>query len=222
VFPMLAFDLLPIGLRGLMLAALAAAILSSLESIFNSAATLFTMDFAKHFFPQLSEPALVRTGQAATIGFMFLAAGWAPQIARFPSLWQYLQSILSYITPPVVVIFMLGIFWRRGTAKAATTTLALGIPLGLAGWVLNEIIAVFRIQYLYACGWMTLFSGLIFVATSLLTAGPTQIEVSALTWSRAHWRRENKQLKHLRWYHNYRYQSAGLISLALVIVAAWW
>ena len=75
VFPLLAFDLLPIGgLRGLMLAALAAAILSSLESIFNSAATLFTMDFVKHFHPRLSESTLVRTGKAATIGFMSLSA----------------------------------------------------------------------------------------------------------------------------------------------------
>jgi Na+/proline symporter len=177
---------------------------------------------AKHFFPRLSESALVRTGQAATIGFMFLAAGWAPQIARFPSIWQYLQSILSYITPPVVVIFMLGIFWRRGTARAATATLALGIPIGLAGWVLNEIIAVFRIQYLYACGWMTLFSGLIFVSTSLFTAGPVKSKINGLTWSRAHWRRENEQLKQIPWYHDYRCQSAALLALALVIVVVWW
>lgn len=222
IFPLLAFDLLPMGLRGLMLAALAAAILSSLESIFNSAATLFTMDFVKHFYPRLSEPALVRTGRAATIGFMVLAALWAPQIARFPSLWQYLQSILSYITPPVVVLFLAGIFWRRGTAAAATATLALGIPLGLAGWVLNEIAVVFRIQYLYACGWMTLICSLIFVATSLLTAGPAMFEINPLIWSRAYWRRESGQLKSRPWYHDYRYQSAALLALALMIVAAWW
>ena len=141
VFPTLAFDLLPNGLRGLMLAALAAAILSSLESIFNSAATLFTMDFVKHFRPHLSEAVLVRTGMAATIGFMILSALWAPQIARFPSLWQYLQSILAYITPPVVVVFILGIFWRRGTAAAATATLAVGIPSGVLGWIFNEVAA---------------------------------------------------------------------------------
>jgi solute:Na+ symporter, SSS family len=88
VFPLLAFDLLPIGLRGLMLAALAAAIPSSLESIFNSAATLFTMDFVQHFKPNLSESGLVRTGKAATIDFMVLSDLWAFQIARFQSLWH--------------------------------------------------------------------------------------------------------------------------------------
>jgi len=63
-------------------------------------------------------------------------------------LWQYLQSILAYITPPVVVIFGLGIFWRQGTATAATVTLAAGIPLGILGWVLNEIASVYQIQFL--------------------------------------------------------------------------
>ena len=222
VFPLLAFDLLPIGLRGLMLAALAAAILSSLESIFNSAATLFTMDFVKHFNPRLSEAALVRTGKAATIGFMFLSAMWAPQIARFPSLWQYLQSILSYITPPVVVLFTLGIFWRGGTAAAATATLAAGIPLGLLGWVINEIAAVYQIQFLYACGLMTLISAVIFIGTSLVTAKPSRRQVDALTWNSDFWRHESRHLEHLPWYRNYRYQSAGLLVVVLIIVFYWW
>ena len=222
VFPLLAFDLLPVGLRGLMLAALAAAILSSLESIFNSAATLFTMDFVKHFHSRMSEPKLVRTGRAATIGFMLLSALWAPQIARFPSLWQYLQSILAYITPPVVVLFVLGVFWPRGTAAAATLTLAVGIPSGLLGWILIEIVAVYQIQFLYACGLMTLFSSMLFVSTSLLTAKPSDSQVAALTWSRIFWQNESRRLEDLPWYRNYRYQSVGLLVVALIIVVAWW
>lgn len=222
VFPLLAFDLLPMGLRGLMLAALAAAILSSLESIFNSAATLFTMDFVKHFRPQLPERGLVRTGRTATIGFMLLSALWAPQIARFPSLWQYLQSILAYVTPPVVVVFALGIFWRRGTAAAATVTLAAGIPMGVLGWVLIEIEDVYQIQFLYACGLMTLVSCLIFVGASLVSTKPSPSRISSLCWSRGFWRAESRQLENLAWYRNYRFQSAGLLLTALLIVIAWW
>jgi SSS family solute:Na+ symporter len=222
VFPLLAFDLLSIGLRGLMLAALAAASLSSLESIFNSAATLLTMDFVAHFRPRLPEAALVRTGQAATIGFMVLSALWAPQIAHFPSLWQYLQSILAYITPPVVVLFMLGIFWHRATAAAAVVTLSVGIPAGVLGWTLNEIAAVYQIQFLYACGLMTLFSTLLFVGVSLVTAPPATGRTTPLTWSRAYWRSESAQLKQQPWYLNYRWQSAVLLAIALMIVAAWW
>lgn len=222
IFPMLAFDLLPIGLRGLMLAALAAAILSSLESIFNSAATLFTMDFVKHFRPGMTEGHLVRTGRAATIGFMLLSTLWAPQITRFPSLWQYLQSILSYITPPVVVIFALGIAWRRATATAANLTLTIGIPLGVIGWITNEIFKVYQIQFLYACGLMTLLSALIFIATSLVTARPSLGKVEGLTWSPDFWRTESRQLKGEKWYRNYRYQSVILLAMAMMIVAIWW
>jgi solute:Na+ symporter, SSS family len=222
VFPLLAFDVLPVGLRGLMLAALAAAILSSLESIFNSAATLFTMDFVKHFRPGWSESNLVRTGKAATIGFMVLATIWAPQITRFPSLWQYLQSILSYVTPPVVVIFILGIFWRHGTAAAATTTLAVGIPIGIGGWILNEIADLYQIQFLYACGLMTVICSIVFVTTSFLSAKPSPDQVAAITWSSDHWRSESRQLATVAWYRNYRYQSVLLLAAALAIVAAWW
>jgi SSS family solute:Na+ symporter len=103
VFPTLAFDLLPVGFRGLMLAALAAAILSSLESILNSAATLFTFDFYGRYFHNRSDAHLVRVGRISTIVFMGLAAAWAPQITRFPTLWQYLQSVLSYITSETTI-----------------------------------------------------------------------------------------------------------------------
>jgi SSS family solute:Na+ symporter len=147
---------------------------------------------------------------------------WAPQIARFPSLWQYLQSILSYITPPVVVLFTLGIFWRGGTAAAATATLAAGIPLGLLGWVINEIAAVYQIQFLYACGLMTLISAMIFIGTSLVTAKPSRRRVNALTWDSDFWRHESRHLEHLPWYRNYRYQSAGLLVVVLIIVFCWW
>ena len=222
VFPLLAFDILPIGIRGLMLAALAAAILSSLESIFNSAATLFTMDFVAHIKPDLSETALVRTGRIATLGFMLLSALWAPQIERFPSLWQYLQSILSYVTPPVVVVFMLGIFWPRGTAAAATATLAAGIPGGGLAWGLIEIAGIYQIQFLYACGMMTVISALMFVCVSLVSERPSPERVSSLTWSRAYWRDESRQLQALPWYRNYRIQSAAIAAAALAILIAWW
>jgi SSS family solute:Na+ symporter len=113
VFPALAFNLLPEGLKGLMLAALAAAILSSLESIYNSASTLFTMDIIANFRSAAKDKYLVKTGRISTIAFMILSAAWAPQIERFPTLWEYLQSILSYITPPIAALFIMAVFWKK-------------------------------------------------------------------------------------------------------------
>jgi SSS family solute:Na+ symporter len=214
VFPLLAFDLLPVGLRGLMLAALAAAILSSLEAIFNSAATLFTMDFVAEIRPRLSEGALVQIGRAATLGFMALSALWAPQIAHFPTLWQYLQSILSYVTPPVVVVFLFGIFWRRGTATAAAVTLAGGIGVGAAGWLANEIFGVFSIQYLYACGILFAADALLFVGVSLSGPAPTQKARPGFSAGRLR--------RRLPWFKDHRVLSVLLVVLALVIVIFWW
>ena len=221
VFPILAFDLLPVGWRGLMLAALAAAILSSLEAILNSTATLLTMDIIKPRWPQLSEQALVKTGKAATLGFMLIAALWAPQITFFPTLWQYLQSILSYVTPPVVAIFLLGLFWKRGNAFGAQCTLWLGLGLGVAGWIGNEIMHVSRLQYLYAAGLLFIASIAIFVVASLLTSAPAPEKLQGTIWRWQQWRDESAVLKHGTLLTNYRFLSAVLLAITAVILIVW-
>jgi SSS family solute:Na+ symporter len=92
VFPTLVFDLLPVGFRGLLLAAVAAAILSSLEAILNSASTLITMDFVRTFRPHTSDEALATISKVAIVLAVVAAAVWTPQIQQFPTLWQYLSS----------------------------------------------------------------------------------------------------------------------------------
>lgn len=222
VFPTMAFDVLPIGLRGLMLAALAAAILSSLEAIFNSASTLLTMDFVRGLRPKTSDRALVNIGRASTLGFMLLAALWTPQITRFPTLWQYLQSILSYLTPPVVVVFLAGIFSRRANAAGALATLAAGIPLGVAAWAAVEVFRLVPLPFLYASGIMLLVSAVLMLLGSLVTAPPELAEIEQLTWQRSIWRDESRELAGKPWYANYRYLSAILLVVTLAIVIWWW
>src|SRR3546814_19510340 len=92
VYPTLVFDLLPHGLIGLVMAGFFAAIMSSIASTFNSAATLLTMDFIRPLRPNADGASLVRTGRLATLVFLLLAVYWAPQIERLPSLWQYLKN----------------------------------------------------------------------------------------------------------------------------------
>lgn len=222
VFPTLAFDLLPIGLRGLLLAAIAAALLSTLESMLNSASTLFTMDFVRTFRPDTSDRRLTNIGRAATIGFVVLAAVWAPQVSSFPTLWQYLQSALSYLTPPIVAVFVLGIFWRRANGYGAFTALIVGVPLGVVGFILNEVIGVFQIQFLYASGIMFAMSCLILAAVSLATPAPSEEEVKDYTWRREFWREESEELENKPWYKNYRYLTLGLILITAPIVIWWW
>lgn len=222
VFPTLAFGLLPVGWRGLMLAALAAAILSSLEAIFNSASTLLTMDFVRTFRPQTSDRALARWGRWSTLGFMVASALWAPVIRDFPTLWDYLQSILAYTTPPAVVVFLFGLLWPRASRVGGFLTLAVGIPLGIVGWLLVEIVAGGPIQFLYACGIMFGIACGLHASGSLLWPGRQTPEQQACLWRPDFWREETRQLQRLPWWQNYRVQSVLLAALTLAIVVWWW
>lgn len=221
-FPRLAFDLLPIGLRGLMLAALAAAILSSLEAMLNAASTLLTMDFVRTLRPQISDRGLVSTGRMATLGFMIIAALWAPVIYRFETLWQYLQSSLSYLTPPVVAVFLGGVFWRRANAVGATWTLSLGVPVGVVCWCCVEVLELLAIQYLYACGLLFLFSCLLLAGISLATAPPPQDQTSDMVWSRNYWVKERARDASLPWWKQYETYALALAAVTLTLVAWWW
>lgn len=222
VFATMTFDLLPVGLRGLMLAAVAAAIFSSLEAIFNSASTLFTMDFVRTWRPQMSDRALANTGRAATLGTMLLSAAWAPQIAQFPTLWQYLQSILAYITPPVVAVLLGGVFSKRVNSFGAVAVMVVGIPLGVAAWAWIEVFDGAEFPYLYSCGISFVASGLLLLAVSWMTAAPPSDRVDKHVWRWSIWSEESQALARTAWYKNYRILSGGLLLLTAAIVSWWW
>jgi SSS family solute:Na+ symporter len=218
VFPMLAFDLLPVGLRGFMLAVLAAAMLSSLEAILHSASTLFTMDFVQRARPDIDTQGLARWGRGATLVFMVFAVLWTPQISRFPTLWQYLQSILSYVTPPIVAVFLLGLFWRRANSAGAFAGLIVGVPLGLLGWASVELFGLFNLQYLYAAIVMFALGLALVVGVSLLTPPPAAADIEDHLWRPA-----DGTVRHpTSAWADYRLQSAALAAITLSVVIWWW
>jgi len=129
-YPMLIDRLLPDGLSGLMFAALLAAIMSSLDSMLNSAATIFTIDiYQRRLRPQASQRRLIATGRWSTVVFLAMAAAWAPFLGRFEHVFSYIQEFWGLITPGVAVVFLAGLFWKRATATAAATALAATLPL---------------------------------------------------------------------------------------------
>src|ERR1019366_1119040 len=132
VYPKLILELLPAGLVGLVVAGFVAATMVSIASMLNSAATLITMDVISQFKPSLSNTETVRAGRWATAGLYLVAVAWAPQLHLFPSLWQYLQAVLAYAVPPVVAVFLVGMFWRRANADGATATMIAGSICGVA------------------------------------------------------------------------------------------
>ncbi|HEY5564395.1 MAG TPA: sodium:solute symporter [Rhodothermia bacterium] len=208
VFPTLVFDLLPPGFRGLVLVALVAAIMSSIDSTLNSVSTLVTMDFVKKFRPNLENWKLVMTGRIATIVVMILGAVWAPQIARFPSLWQYLQGVLAYITPPVVACFLMGIFWRRANGTGAFAALMVGMIAALL-----LVFAGAPLHFLYVAAILFALSVLTIVIVSLLTAPQISAEVDQMVWTKALLAESILPQQPTRWYRNH-------ITISILLLAA--
>lgn len=126
-FPVLMSNLLPSGMRGLVAAGLLAALMSSLASVFNSCSTLFTVDIYKKLRPETPEKKLLAIGRIATVIVVILGILWIPIMANISGvLYEYLQSVQSYIAPPITAVFLLGIFYKRVNAKGALTTLIFG------------------------------------------------------------------------------------------------
>ncbi len=222
VFPTLVFDLLPAGILGLVLAGFMAALMSQVDSTLNSASTLFTMDFVHKYRPGLSSRQLMRTGQAATVGFMLLAAAWAPQIAEFPSLFQYLISILAYAVPPVVVLFVFGLFWSGANATGSVAAIVVGALAGGALFWLNEVAQLTDVHFLHAAPMVFALSAAALIVASLVTRTNLNPAQRALLWSRREFRQESGELRQLPWYRNYRWLTALLLAASFWIVAAFW
>ena len=220
VFPTLVFDLMPVGLRGLILAAVIAAITSTVDSILNSASTIVTMDFVKTLRPKTSQRGLVTIGRISTVVALVVAIVWAPFIAQFDTLYQSLQSVLSYLVPPVVAVFLLGIGWRRTTATAAFLTLVVMQPLGLAMFLLVEVNGLVPLQFLYAAGISFALSLAMLVGISLLGPAVDEEKADELTWKNEYWAEETAELKGTPVWANYRVLSVVLLAATAGVVAA--
>jgi SSS family solute:Na+ symporter len=124
-------ELLPIGLRGLLAAALLAALMGTVSGALNSIATLFSYDLYKRWRPNTSDHTLVTIGRIATFVAMVAAILWSPLLGRFESLFQGINAMISYIAPPITAVFLWGVLWKRASSIAAQTTLYFGSLLGL-------------------------------------------------------------------------------------------
>jgi len=130
--PALMGTLLPVGIRGLVVGGLLAALMSSLSSVFNSCSTLVTWDIYKKLHPNASERHLVWVGQISTAALVGLGLLWIPLMKSISGqLYTYLQSVQGYISPPITAVFLLGVFWKRINAQGAITTLVTGFLLGM-------------------------------------------------------------------------------------------
>jgi solute:Na+ symporter, SSS family len=130
-FPLLVKNILPVGIRGIVVAGLLAALMSSLAGVFNASSTLFTMDFYSKFKPKASQQQLVWMGRVATSVMVLIGLLWIPVIQGGKGLYDYLQGVQAYLAPPIFVVFFFGVFMKRLNAKGCLAALITGFAMGL-------------------------------------------------------------------------------------------
>jgi SSS family solute:Na+ symporter len=130
-FPLLVSTVLPTGVRGLVVAGLLAALMSSLAGVFNASSTLFTMDFYSRMRPKASQQQLVWVGRIATSVMVVVGLIWIPVIQGGRGLYDYLQGVQAYLAPPIFVVFFLGVFNKRLNSKGGISALLVGFAMGL-------------------------------------------------------------------------------------------
>lgn len=221
VYPTMVFDLLPQGLMGLVVIGFLAAMVSTLSAILNSAQTLVTMDIIGKLRPGMSGKRLVMTGNIAGLAIMITAALWAPQIQHFGSVVKYFQELLSCIAPPVVAVFMLGLFWRRATATAAFAALLTGLVLALPMILLIDRTPVADWHFLYRAPLLFAISAAVMVLVSLFTAPPRPEAVERFVWTPAIFREETTALHGVAWYRNHRILSLLLLAITALFILVW-
>ncbi len=146
-FPLMVKRLLPAGLSGLMVAALLAALMSSLSSVLNSCSTLITMDVYKKLRPEAGEKRLVFVGRIITGIVVVLSILWIPMIRYLSNeVYQYMQSVQAYIGAPITATFLVGILWRKATSRAAMITLIAGGLAGAGRFLLDILHKVHGVQ----------------------------------------------------------------------------
>jgi SSS family solute:Na+ symporter len=131
-FPLMVAHVLPIGIRGIVVAGLLAALMSSLAGAFNASATLFTIDFYGRLHRSISQEKLVWVGRVATAVMVLIGICWIPVIRGGRGLYDYLQGIQGYLAPPIFVVFFLGVFFKRMNAKGCLWALIVGFLMATA------------------------------------------------------------------------------------------
>jgi SSS family solute:Na+ symporter len=199
-FPLMVQHVMPAGLRGIVVAGLLAALMSSLAGAFNASSTLFTIDFYSKLRPRASQAQLVWMGRVATGVMVLIALAWIPVIQGARGLYEYLQGIQAYLAPPIAAVFFFGVFMRRLTSAGCLAALLTGfglglvrlavdtpVTLGVAGyehgyaqgsalWILNNV------YFQYYSLLIFLVSVAVLILVSYATPAPSDTQLTGLTF----------------------------------------
>ena len=239
-FPLMVKYLLPVGLRGLVVAGLLSALMGSLAGVFNACSTLFTVDLYNKWKPKATQHQIVRTGRIATVGMVLIALAWIPVIQGARGLYNYLQSVQGYLAPPIFVVFFFGVFWKRLNAKGCLWALIVGFALGLFRMFVDTPVAlglfgyadaahtiangyapgsflwvVNNIYFQYFAVLITVISIIVMIVVSYLTKEPDYTKIQSLTFATK--TAEDKRLTRASW--DWREVAGSAFVLACILAA---
>jgi SSS family solute:Na+ symporter len=190
--PVLINQLIPTGVKGLITAALLAALMSTIAAALNSAATLVAVDIVQKIKPDTPDEKQVKIGRLSAVVVMILAMLWSTQGGKYSSIFEAINAIASDLAPPITAVFLWGVFWRRGTKQAALATLISGFSMGIVAFILDlpvfgtEKIITHKlgIPFMMQAWWMFVICSVIFVIVSLCTPKPSEESIRDLTWEK--------------------------------------
>ena len=217
IYPTMVLKFMPAGVLGLMLSAMLAALTSTLSAILNSASTLFTMDFYAKVDKKADQKKLVRVGTISALVIIVIATLWAPNIEKFGSLLKYYQEMLSYISPPIVATFLMGVFVKRTNARGAFAGLLSGLALALVLLFWRHDIFG-DMHFLFIVPILLVFSMLVIYLVSIATERPAAEKLENTTFSRADFKAETQELRGEKWWKNYRVMAGCLLVLSAILL----
>ncbi|XP_041727882.2 sodium/myo-inositol cotransporter-like [Coregonus clupeaformis] len=196
-YPRLVMSVMPVGLRGLMMAVMIAALMSDLDSIFNSASTIFTLDIYKMARERASSRELMVVGRVFVVFMVVISVAWVPVIIEMQGgqMFYYIQEVSDYLTPPIAALFLLGVLWRRCNETGAFWGGIVGFALGATRLVLAFVYRephcdepderpsfVKDVHFMYVAAGLFWISGLVTVVVSLCTPPPSIEQVRTTTF----------------------------------------
>jgi SSS family solute:Na+ symporter len=206
--------LLPVGLKGLVAAALLAAAMQTCSAALNSTATLVAYDIFKRYKPGLGDPELVRIGKITTIAATLLAIVASPLFGHYTTIFEGINKLISYVSPPVTAVFLLGIFWKRASSKAAFITLISGIILGFVTFYLDWN-NIYRSDFMLMAFWLLVACLVIMVTTTFIFPESLKDEARLLVWK--NWREPLRGETNGRGLGNYRMASVAVLIVFITL-----
>ena len=205
-------------MKGLMAAALLAALMSTIAAALNSAGTLVSVDIVKRLKPEISDQQQVRIGRITAIIVMIIAISWSPLIARFNSIFEAINTLLAVISPPISAVFIWGVFWKRGNHQAAIATFIGGFLLGLMAFLIDfpvfgnvrVLTDSWGISFMMQAWWLFVCSSVIYVVVSLLTPEPDYERIESVTMS--------SPLAFLKKEEGKKYNTPVILSIVLILI----